>query len=307
MNSSFLEEFIYLANCLNFRKTADHFYVNRSVISRHMIALEKSLGAVLFERTARGVKLTEAGEVFLQEAQAVLRSWDVACDRVRAVSGTGDELVRMGYLRNGARPFLARFVKTMAKEHPDVHLSLLCMGFQEAGQALKDHTIDVLLGINVDGSISQHYRSTLIYEDHFAVMCSPSHPLSTHSDGVTFEDLRDQKVIVPDSYVSSHLAPFINDLVDEEMLAESEELYKDMDLLYLKVQTEECLAFVSGQNASMFEGSLVVLPIEGLDTRFTMNAFYHDDFTGSAFYICREGFEACRRSMLVDPPRVPQW
>ncbi len=307
MNTSFLEEFVYLANCLNFRKTADHFYVNRSVISRHMIALEKELGAVLFERTTRGVGLTEAGSIFLQEAQTVLRNWELACSRVREVSGTGDELVRMGYLRNGARPFLARFVKAMAQEHPEVHLSLLCMSFQEARQALKDHGIDVLLGINVDGSISEHYRSTLIYEDEFMVMCSSSHPLAQREEGVALEDLRDQKVLVPDSYVSSHLAPFLDELIDEEMLAESEELYKDMDLLYLRVQTEECLAFVSGQNASMFADSLAILPIKGLDTAFTMNAFYHGDFKGRAYEICRGCLETCRRSLEKEPPRIPQW
>ena len=103
MNIDHLNEFIYLADSLSFRRTAEHFYVSRSVISRHLNALEKSLGAVLLERTAKGVQLTEAGKVFLQEAQTIVRDWNLARTRVQAVSGAANKLVRVGYLRNGAR------------------------------------------------------------------------------------------------------------------------------------------------------------------------------------------------------------
>lgn len=118
MNFEYLDEFVHLARSLSFRRTAEHFFVSRSVISRHMAALEESLGALLFVRDTHGVELTDAGEVFLQEARSLLRGWELAQERVRSVSGTGDKLVRIGYLRNGARPFLVRFVNSMARSIP---------------------------------------------------------------------------------------------------------------------------------------------------------------------------------------------
>lgn len=304
MNIDYLTEFVYLANSLNFRRTAEHFYVSRSVISRHLHALEESLGTVLLERTAHGVRLTEAGSVFLQDAQTVLRDWDLACSRVQAVSGTADKLVRVGYLRNAARPFLARFVQGMAKNHPEIHLSLLCMEYQEARQALADGAVDVAIGLNVDKSITRNYRSTLIYEDCFVAACSHSLPLAQSGGCVTLEALRDQKCLVPDSYVAAGLASVASELIDEEMHAESESVYRDMDLLYLKLQTEECVAFVSSLNAAMFEGSLEILPIEGLDTSFSVSAYYHDDFLGTAYEFCRSEFEACRLLLASEPPAV---
>ena len=66
MNFEYLDEFVHLARSLSFRRTAEHFFVSRSVISRHMAALEESLGALLFVRDTHGVELTDAGEVFLQ-------------------------------------------------------------------------------------------------------------------------------------------------------------------------------------------------------------------------------------------------
>lgn len=145
MNFEYLDEFIHLAHSLSFRRTAEHFFVSRSVISRHMSALEESLGALLFVRDTRGVELTEAGKVFLQEAQSLLRGWELARERVQAVSGTGDKLVRIGYLRNGARPFLVKFVNCMAQEYPHIRLSLLCMNYNESRQAMEEHNVDAAI------------------------------------------------------------------------------------------------------------------------------------------------------------------
>ncbi len=306
MNLEYLDEFIHLAHSLSFRNTAEHFYVSRSVISRHLAALEESLGAILLERGARGVQLTEAGAVFLQEAQAMLRSWDLAQAHVRAAANASDELVRIGYLRNGARPFLVRFVKRMTHDHPEVHLSLLCMGYHEARQAMEEHSIDIMLGINVERSLSRNYRSTPIYEDRFVVACSRTNPLA-RLDEVMFDDLRDQKVLVPDSYIAAGLGPQARELIDDETLAECEGLYENMDQLYLTIQTEECAAFVSNLNASMFASSLKILPIKDMDTTFTISAYYHDSFTGIACELCRQSLEECKLALAQEAPETFCW
>lgn len=307
MNFEYLDEFVHLAKSLNFRCTAEHFYVSRSVISRHMAALEESLGAVLFVRDTRGVELTEAGVVFLREAQMLLRDWKRARERVEAVSGTGDRLVRIGYLRNGARPFLVSFVNEMARRHPHIRLSLLCMGYGELRHALESHDIDVAVGLNVDSAISSHYRSTPIYRDRFVITCSHAHPLASANGDVTLDDLRDQKLLIPDSYLASGLAECVRPLVDSETIAESEQLYMDMDLLYLKLRTEDCVAFISNMNASMFEGPLSILRVRDVDLDFTISAFYHDEFEGEAYEACREGFEKCRETLAAETPATMRW
>lgn len=307
MNFEYLDEFVHLAHSLSFRRTAEHFFVSRSVISRHMTALEESLGTLLFVRDTHGVELTNAGEVFLQEAQSLLRGWNLAQERVRAVSGTGDKLVRIGYLRNGARPFLVRFVNSMAKEHPNIRLSLLCMKYGELRQALEEHTVDVAIGMNVDSSISSNYRSTPIYRDHFVIACNRANPLASMTDGITVNDLRDQRLLIPDSYLSSGLAEGIRPFVDDETLAEADELYMDMDLLYLKLRTENCVAFVSDMNASMFDGTLSILPIRDMDFCFDISAFYHDEFSGDIYEACRRTFEDCRRTLADEEPVSLHW
>ena len=305
MNIEHLQEFVYLADSLNFRKTADHFYVSRSVISRHMAALEEALGTRLLQRDARGVQLTEAGEVFHRDAVALLRDWDAARDRVKNLQGEGDKLVRIGYLRNGARPFLVRFVNRMAREHPEIHLSLSCMEYNELQRALDEHAVDIALGINVDPSISRNYRSTQVYRDCFFALCSRSHPLAVRGGAVAFSDLQEQKLLIPESYVLTGLGPLVQKLVDDQTLAATQTYYRDLDLLYLKIQTEGYIAFVSSLNAAMFEDYLAVLPFEDIQTDFVISAFYHDAFHGNAYELCREGFLWCRDAVKENRSAPP--
>lgn len=305
MNIDHLKEFVYLADSLNFRKTADHFYVSRSVISRHMAALEEALGTRLLQRDTRGVKLTDAGEVFHRDAITLLRDWDIARDRVKSLQGEGDKLVRIGYLRNGARPFLVRFVNHMAQEHPEIHLSLLCMDYNELRRALDEHAVDVALGINVDPSLSRNYRATRVYRDCFFALCSRSHPLAKRGGPVALEDLRDQKLLIPESYILTGLGPLVEELVDDQTLAATQSFYSDLDLLYLKIQTEGFVAFVSSLNAAMFDDYLAVLPFQDIQTDFVISAFYHDDFHGNAYELCREGFLWCRDAIEDDHAAPP--
>ena len=61
MEIRYIDEFLYIAETLSFRKTANHFYVSRSVISRHISALEDAVGVRLLDRDSHGhLQLNEA-------------------------------------------------------------------------------------------------------------------------------------------------------------------------------------------------------------------------------------------------------
>ena len=82
VNIDMLDEFVYLAETLSFKRTADHFYLSKSVVSRHMSALEEQLGVRLFERDNRGARLTDAGRAFYPQAKRILNDWAMALDAV---------------------------------------------------------------------------------------------------------------------------------------------------------------------------------------------------------------------------------
>jgi LysR family nitrogen assimilation transcriptional regulator len=87
-----LEYFVQIARQQGFSRAAAHLFVAQSALSRQIGLLEQELGVSLLMRTRQGVLLTEAGEVFLQRAESIIRQ----CRQVRqevAPAGTpGGEL-----------------------------------------------------------------------------------------------------------------------------------------------------------------------------------------------------------------------
>ena len=297
MNINHLIEFVYLAETLSFKRTADYFYVSRSVISRHLAALEDMLGVKLFERGNQSVQLTEAGKVFQHEAQAVLRAYANAVDRTREAGASTSRTVRIGYLKNAARPILVQFIRFMNHEHPEVHLDLACMEYSELRHAMEDGSVDIALAVNVDPSISRNYRSTAIYTDRFFAVMSKDHPLASHEDGIEISELPEEKLLLPDSFVFAGLSELIDELVNSKTQVAAREYYRDVDMLYLKVQAEGYIAFSSGLNNAMFGNNLAIVPVKGIDSSFTVSAFYNDGLPEESFRACRKGFESCRKSM----------
>src|SRR5580698_7546291 len=78
--------FIAVAEHRHFGRAAADLRIAQPSLSRQVRSLEQTLGARLFDRTPQGAELTEAGEVFLPRASALLRSAAQAAAAARAAA-----------------------------------------------------------------------------------------------------------------------------------------------------------------------------------------------------------------------------
>src|SRR5579859_6507594 len=78
--------FTAVAEHRHFGRAAAELRVAQPSLSRQIRGLERQLGARLFDRTPQGTRLTEAGEVFLPRARALLRSAARAAAQTRAAA-----------------------------------------------------------------------------------------------------------------------------------------------------------------------------------------------------------------------------
>src|SRR5215468_8991773 len=91
-----LRYFVAAAEAQNVSRAAARLHVSQPALSRQIRDLEEELGFPLFERSAKSVRLTEAGKTFLSEARAVLQRADEAVANARAVATDRPEL-HVGY------------------------------------------------------------------------------------------------------------------------------------------------------------------------------------------------------------------
>ncbi len=88
MSLAQIEYFVAVAEEGTVHGAARRLHISQPPLTRHVRALEDELGAPLFERTPRGMRLLPAGEVFLAHARRVLTTIDDAAAAVRRQSAS---------------------------------------------------------------------------------------------------------------------------------------------------------------------------------------------------------------------------
>ncbi|BDH56469.1 hypothetical protein MTP03_14080 [Tsukamurella sp. PLM1] len=123
-----------------FSRAARQCFVSQSAVSHQIATLEKELGAELFERTGRRVRLTEAGEILLPRARDLLRLRDEAADAVRP----RPDRIRLAANMSFARAALAA-IETVRDRHAGAEIDFLIKPFAQRIAAVKSGEADLAL------------------------------------------------------------------------------------------------------------------------------------------------------------------
>ena len=86
LSTKYLETFITTAECGSFRKAGDALYITPSAVIKQIDLLEEEAGVPLFERTHRGLVLTESGESLYNDAKAIEVMLQKAVERARKLA-----------------------------------------------------------------------------------------------------------------------------------------------------------------------------------------------------------------------------
>lgn len=138
-----LQYFKAVAEELNFSRAARRLNIAQPPLTRQIRSLERELGVELFYRTNRRVELTEAGNIFLVEAQRILEQIEQsALIAQRASRGEIGKLV-VAFEGSSAYDIVPTSLKTYRERFPNVELVVLGMTTGEQVQALHERQIGV--------------------------------------------------------------------------------------------------------------------------------------------------------------------
>lgn len=138
-----LRVFLTVAEEGLFSRAAERLHVVQPAVSQQMQRLERELGAVLFERSPRGVRLTAAGEVLLADARQLLVGEAQARRAVRRVAQGETGQVRVGCMPSALSGVLPKVVPALRAARPEVGIVVRELHTAQQFDALADGQIDV--------------------------------------------------------------------------------------------------------------------------------------------------------------------
>lgn len=167
-----IEAFVQVSTQRSFSRAAEAIQLTQPSITARIQSLERDLGEELFERSGRGLRLTDAGRVFLPYAERILQTIQEARDSVAEVRG-----VQSGSLQIGAVPtigtyLLPEYLRDFREKFPGIDVSIRTgRSEQVLNMVLND---DVHIGI-VRSLNHRDVEITTLYEDEIVLIVNPQH------------------------------------------------------------------------------------------------------------------------------------
>jgi DNA-binding transcriptional LysR family regulator len=171
-----LRYFAAVAEELHFGRAARRLHLSQPPLSQQIRRLEELLGYPLFVRTSRAVKLTSAGEVFLERARRTLRRVEEDIEATRSAARGEEGSLAVGFIGSGMLTELPAMLGLYRARFPKVRLQLREFHTSGVVRALKEGALDV--GFLRDGGPTEGLEVEGLFSEPFYVVLPSRHPLA---------------------------------------------------------------------------------------------------------------------------------
>lgn len=195
-----LRYFVAVAEREHISEAAEFLHVAQSAVSRQIANLESELGAELFERVGRNVKLTPIGKVFLEHSLIALEAIDFSKKQIDEYLDPEKGTIKIGFPTSLASFLLPTVISAFKKEHPNVSFHLRQGSYRYLINAVKTRELNLaFLGPvpNKDELID----TKILFTEKISALLPISHPLAERKS-IQLSDLRnDSFALFPDGYI----------------------------------------------------------------------------------------------------------
>ena len=225
--------FVAVAEELHFGRAARRLGMSQPPLSQQIRNLEKELGVELLRRTKRSVRITSAGEVFLDAARKLLRGAEDSVDVARRAARGEVGTLQVGYAPGIEIDILPKVLLVFSKRFPEVELRLTPLATPDQLDALRQRRIDVALGFL--SAAGEGIQVSRLRREPLVLVAPSGHPL-VRRPGVPLRDLHG----VPYIQLARSTEPVVHDHVHTlarqhrialRAVAESAHLYDNLSLV----------------------------------------------------------------------------
>lgn len=205
--------FVAVADTGQFHAAGDVLAITQQAVSKRVATLERELGARLFVRGAKGVRLSVDGQAFLPHARELLRVEDHAAASVLP----SRRALRVDVLNRRIAP--AGLLQAFHQQHPEIDLDVVTLPVlgdgDDALAAVAAGTVDLTFRAlaATAGRPPTGLRAEPVLHDRHQLLVGPRHPLADHRQ-LTPDDLIDHPIWMFPMPAGSEPGAYYRELAD---------------------------------------------------------------------------------------------
>ncbi len=180
MDISALQAFLAVAEAGSFSRAAERIYLTQPAISKRIAALEREIGARLFDRIGRGIHLTPAGAALLSRARALLKELEDVRRGIANLSGHISGELALATSHHIGLHRLPGPLKRFHETYTEVRLNLHFMDSEKACRAVAKGDLELAV-VTLPPTAEAPLRIEKIWDDPLDIVVSREHPLASVS------------------------------------------------------------------------------------------------------------------------------
>ncbi|MDG1499970.1 MAG: LysR family transcriptional regulator [Planctomycetota bacterium] len=174
-----LRSFLETAEAGAITPAARHLFVTQPALSRRLQQLEAELGVTLFERSARGVALTEEGRFVAREARDLIERYEHLRAGVAAISNLEVGKVRIGGGATAVSFVLPDAIAAFQRQRPGVLFQVKEAGSREVERDVADERLELgVVTLPIDPSLVGDFEVTPLVTDRMVLVAAKGHPFA---------------------------------------------------------------------------------------------------------------------------------
>lgn len=213
-----------VAKAGNISKAANQLYISQPAISKAISKLEEELGTALFNRSSRGVTLTEEGQVLYEYVEKAFDSLNMGEENLKNYKELGIGHIRIGVSTSLCKHILLDYLKDFIRENPNIKFSIDCHSTVNTIKLLRNEDIDIGLICNTE--LPKGIVYSPIKEIHDVFVASPEYLDNFYErNGNALDDMIDE--LSP--HIKGNIIPLLGASKRAGKNTSSDSLYNDSD------------------------------------------------------------------------------
>ncbi len=228
MNTEELKTFIFLSKVKNFTLAAEQLFIAQSTVTNRIGELEKEVGKKLFTRGSKTVKLTEAGEIFLQYAERILELQSTSIEEMNALS-SHQRKFSIGAINASYEMYVKQLVDAVLQNNTQTSVKITLGHSLDLIQQLQDNMLDMVFSAIPLKRVG--FRCEIYDVDRVTLVCKKG--CNEYPDGVTKAQLAKLPLLLCD-FTLSEAGVFIRGLFPKNHIFRLDVDNSSKLLFYLK-------------------------------------------------------------------------
>ncbi len=265
-----LTAFLAVAEEGSFSVAAERIHLTQPAVSKRIAALEARLGQSLFNRIGRSIHLTEAGQLLIPQAEALLAQADDLERRMHNMDQHVCGVLSIGISHHIGLHRLPPVLKRFCHNYPDVELDISFIDSEQAYDAVLSGKMELGI-VTLPKQPTPPINAHRVWRDELVIVTHPEHPLQKKRRTVQLSELSAYPSILPNRNT------FTRRIIEQAFLERSAQLSVTIETNYL--ETNRMLISIGlGWGViprSMCDESVTILSIPTLSLERALGYIYH--------------------------------